>query len=422
MAHQIEDTDTMAYRLSGGLTWHGLGRPVMDDATDMEFFAQSGLAGWDPVEMEAAVVGRRPYDTQAPDRILNGGDKYYQVRKAAGWKAIVRSDNGSVLAYATDDYHSVRNRRIWDFFRKFSDSGQMKLETAGSLCGGKKVWGLAKTQSSFTLPGTTDRTDLYALFSTGHQPGFATMAGLTAVRVVCHNTLDLARGMAGSGKGGDLDKTGEALGCGYFRLSHSAAWSAAQAKLAQGVVENGLAYLQAYEAQANRLYRARVEPVVQRAYLTELFEDVLVERVMAGKYGTVISTAITGDGDKAAAGRRVLDYLAMQDEASDPTRQQDAGKRVLDALTGALNKTEVYNDLRPTTRRLYEMVGHTPGADEVGGTLWDAYNTVTYWADHERGRRAGASVDSSLFGDSRNLKAEALRLAVDYAGRVGVVS
>ena len=56
---------------------------------------------------------------------------------------------------------------------------------------------------------------------------------------------------------------------------------------------------------------------------------------------------------------------------------------------------------------------------QVGGTLWDAYNTVTYWADHERGRRAGAAVDSSLFGDSRNLKAEALQLAVDYAGRVG---
>lgn len=419
MAHRIEETDTMAYRASGGNTWHGLGKPVSDEATDEEFFALSGLAGWDPIEMEAAVVGRRPYDTQAPDRILKGENKYYQVRKDTGWKAIVRSDNGKTIAYATADYHIVRNRQIWDFFRNFSESGQMRMETAGSLCGGKKVWGLAKTQASFTLPGTTDRTDLYALFSTGHEPGFATMAGLTAVRVVCHNTLDLARGMAGSGKGGDLDKMGESLGCGYFRLSHSAQWSDAQARLAQGVVDNGLAYLRAYEAQANLLYRSRVEPVVQRAYLTELFEDVLVGQVMAGKYGTVITTAVTGDGDTAAAGRRVLDYLAMQDEAGDPPRQQDAGKRVLDALVGAVDKPEVHQALRPTTKRLYDMVGHTPGSDQVGGTLWDAYNTVTYWADHERGRNAGASVDSSLFGDSRNLKAQALRLAVDYAGRVG---
>lgn len=56
MAHKIEETDTMAYRASGGVTWHGLGKPVDDNTTDEEFFKASGLAGWDPVEMDASAI------------------------------------------------------------------------------------------------------------------------------------------------------------------------------------------------------------------------------------------------------------------------------------------------------------------------------------------------------------------------------
>lgn len=57
------------------------------------------------------------------------------------------------------------------------------------------------------------------------------------------------------------------------------------------------------------------------------------------------------------------------------------------------------------------------GADIAGvrGTLWGAYNAVTEYLTHHRGRSADARVDSSWFGAGVNLNRRALTVATEFA-------
>ena len=180
MAHKLENDARMAYRVSGGHPWHinetkDLCVGIQDEATDLDLFQASGLAGWKVIRMPLLVQGM------------------HQTRPFNGYKALVRSTDGKELGVCTNDYTPVQNDQIWEFFRKFCSEGGMRLETAGSLCGGKKVWGCAKIAGqSFTINGN-DTTDMYATFSTGHEPSYATQADVTGIRVVCYNTLSMAR-------------------------------------------------------------------------------------------------------------------------------------------------------------------------------------------------------------------------------------
>jgi phage/plasmid-like protein (TIGR03299 family) len=52
----------------------------------------------------------------------------------------------------------------------------------------------------------------------------------------------------------------------------------------------------------------------------------------------------------------------------------------------------------------------------VSGTWWAAYNGVSEWISHERGRNPDSRVNSLWYGDSASLNARALALALDMAG------
>ena len=67
-------------------------------------------------------------------------------------------------------------------------AGDMEMNTAGSLKGGKNVFALAKVKESFSILGE-DQVDSYLLFSNPHEYGKAIDIRFTPVRVVCHNTL-----------------------------------------------------------------------------------------------------------------------------------------------------------------------------------------------------------------------------------------
>jgi hypothetical protein len=52
------------------------------------------------------------------------------------------------------------------------------------------------------------------------------------------------------------------------------------------------------------------------------------------------------------------------------------------------------------------------GAELAPGTMWSAFNAVTEFLTHKRGRTADARVDSQWFGDSAKLTERALDLAL----------
>lgn len=178
--HELEmlkdGTASMAYRESAGKPWHKLGVPVSDDMTPRQIMQAAGL-DW--------TVSK--HDTFAKVLAADGTEEYI----ATGTQALLRDTDNSVLTEVGPGWNPVQNEEAFDFFHKFTESGEMMMDTAGSLQDGRIVWALADLKSGFDLFGG-DRINGYLLFSSFHKYGSATEVRFCAERVVCKNTLTMA--------------------------------------------------------------------------------------------------------------------------------------------------------------------------------------------------------------------------------------
>lgn len=108
------------------------------------------------------------------------------------YKANVRSTDNACLGIVTDRYKIVQNTEAFAFTDAIvgeTEDGVVKYETAGSLCGGKKIWLLAKMPTTKVLD---DEVDPYMFFSNSHDGTGAIKVGMTPIRIVCNNTLNMA--------------------------------------------------------------------------------------------------------------------------------------------------------------------------------------------------------------------------------------
>ena len=66
-------------------------------------------------------------------------------------------------------------------------------------------------------------------------------------------------------------------------------------------------------------------------------------------------------------------------------------------------------------KRALEIVDTQPGAKLHPGTMWNAFNAVTYLTDHELGRSQDSRLASSWYGLNKVKKVKALETALDFA-------
>lgn len=66
-------------------------------------------------------------------------------------------------------------------------------------------------------------------------------------------------------------------------------------------------------------------------------------------------------------------------------------------------------------KRAFEIVDIQPGADLHPGTMWNAFNAVTYMTDHELGRSQDSRLASAWYGLNKVKKVKALESALEYA-------
>lgn len=170
MAHMIE---TMAY--AGEKPWHGLGVEVSNDLTPQQIMQKAGL-DWQVEKVQSFVE-------------FNGN------RMATGQESLIRTTDGKILTNVGPGWNPVQNEEAFSFFTEFVMSGDMEMNTAGSIRGGQRVWALAKVKESFDVFGD-DRVDSYLLFSNPHEYGQAIDVRFTPIRVVCNNTLTMSLGQA----------------------------------------------------------------------------------------------------------------------------------------------------------------------------------------------------------------------------------
>lgn len=166
MAHEITAHDHLV--LHRTKAWHGLGT-IVEDAPSPHQALELARLNWEVHQLPLeACHGQERIDVTS--HVLN-----------------VCSVDARPLGVVGVGYRPVQNRELADFVAALGHDNQVKLESAGSIRGGRRVWFLAKSESIWLNP--QDEVKPYLLVANAHDGTMAVTCLPTTIRVVCSNTL-----------------------------------------------------------------------------------------------------------------------------------------------------------------------------------------------------------------------------------------
>ena len=232
--HEIE---TMAY--TNEEPWHGLGERV-DDTLTPEAMIKAAHLDW---RVEKRAIFYSLPGNPVPTRQVE--DKF----------ALVRTSDSKCLSVVGRRYVPTQNIQAFTFFKEFVEAGDAKMETAGSLLGGRRVWGLANLQESFKL-ADDDEVKGYLLVVSPHEHGKSLVIRFTPIRVVCHNTLTLAIHSPGN----------------EFRMTHHNKFTSFAAKRAKIVLGIAREKMDEFHENAKQLKKMTLNEDDVRRFLAPLFQ------------------------------------------------------------------------------------------------------------------------------------------------------
>lgn len=245
MAHEVE---TMAY--ANEVPWHGLGNRVDQSVTVEEMQKAAGL-DW-TLDAYPLQIGGREGEDDSDNPIV--GSSVNRV-------AHVRSSDGKVMTVSDPRWKAVQPSEVLAFMRDYVEAGAATLETAGSLRGGKVVWGLARLNHEFEV-SKGDVVKGYLLFQTPNEVGKATTIRTTTVRVVCANTMALANK--------------KSFGETNFRQGHMGDFDTTGAKEAVANAHEALRLAESQAKQLNKL-RLSISDATTKVLLPVFFPEVDLE-------------------------------------------------------------------------------------------------------------------------------------------------
>lgn len=334
MAHQLDFTKgKAAIAYTGETPWHTYGTKFNKGFTSEEALEAAGL----DYEVELQELST-PHVT------------------CESHKAIVRTDNNTVLGVVGNNYEPLQNKDAFRFFDALVKDKTALYETAGALKGGRQIWLLAKIQGQIDIL-KNDPINKYFLLTNSHDGLRAVCGRVTPVRVVCDNTLTAAMGK----------RVKEEI-----RIVH------------RGNVANRLEFAGELLAKVGAFYDELSE--VYRKFATVQMKDKQMR--------TYIAEALRPYGG-----------VKTEEEALEIARlQQEEGMSVR-------LQTEVNN--------VMTLVENGRGTDIKGvrGTLWGTYNAITEYVDHHKTPRSGdeGRVQYIGFGTGKMVKDAALRIGMRFA-------
>lgn len=244
MTHELTQTTAGTYEMAyvGETPWHGLGQKLEDGAPIERWVEQAGMA-W--TIRKSAV---QYYADRAQTKLVQHPDQV----------VLTRSDNGAPLGIVSSAYNIVQPFEVLEFFRDLVAGGGFKLETAGTMFGGRRYWALAKIAEA-TVVGW-DKIGGFLLLTTSSDGSFASEARETTVRVVCNNTISLA--------------VAQIPGRHYVKINHRQVFDANAVK---SQLELGAEHFAAFHAYAESLAHARITAAAAEAFVTELLRPGSIE-------------------------------------------------------------------------------------------------------------------------------------------------
>ena len=166
MAHGLMEYDWMLSNKER--PWHGIGTVVQEA----------------PTSDDAIRIAKLDWTVEQFPVFANGNE-------VSGYFANVRSDTNEAFGVVRSRYKVVQNNEAFDFVDGIVQNKHIKAryETAGSLFNGRRIFLLVKLPNKQILG---DDVENYLFFTNSHDGTSALTAGISNVRVVCNNTLQLA--------------------------------------------------------------------------------------------------------------------------------------------------------------------------------------------------------------------------------------
>lgn len=313
--------------------WHNLGLVVEEDVSAWEAYRRMG-----PYEVEL-----RPLWTPGS----NGQPLEVPLR------AVVRKATDGLpdefFGVAGKDYHLItpeQTVKVWD------GALSLPVETIGALQNGETLFITTKLPS---IDVRGDEVWMYLLVVAPFQPGQALEIRITAVRVVCQNTLMAAK-----------RATSE-----LYRIIHD-----------QHVAERyGKWLAEAYQRTA-----------VKAEALAESFELLANHRIWGEDRNYILEAAYP-----------------------DPSRpRENATAEVMNQrmewFEGALENVQ---RMRSAVTELFEGAGAGMGVEACAGTAWGLYNAVAECENYRRGRGDASVAKNVLFGNRGEIEERAFTAALE---------
>ena len=344
MSHEIgtfeyngETLPTICYLEGGPLPWHGLGNVIMAGAPVEEWRTMSGLA----------------YDVELRANCRADGtpiDSSFHI---------ARKDNGAIMGpFVAGQYVPFQTSAALDLAESICREHGFRFDTAGALFEGARGWFQIVAERHAELPGGDIVTDTLVI-TFDHSGTVSAKIISTPVRVVCNNTLSMA----------------VATATDTAAFTHRIPFDADHVVAAIGAgAENFAAFAKLAHAMAGR--------VISDAERLQYFQDVIGGKEKADDSGRVIRSvgvrramAFATGRDFVAEGKAAPDVVRIVDEAIDKASRGSASDAAIVADDIA-NDDAVIN----------------PGHDMASAqsTLWGAFNTVTWLADHKPAKSRGA--------------------------------
>lgn len=338
--------DEMAHELDQN---QATGRKAMFSVKDTPWHREGFVLDVPPKFDEAMVLGGMNYEVKTVPiyvEALDGSGK--MVRSETG-RAIIRTDRPEqeldrVFAVRSDSYVPLQNVDAFSALIPLIDNGTAAIETGGTLRDGRDAWIMARFTINDPVVQEVFGSEIipFALITNNHSGERRAEVALTPVRVVCANTLGMARaGMRFASENRDAIK----------------------------VVHRGDAKVKMIEA-AEELFGGIVERY----------------RLVAEHYRAMKERIVTVDEFVAS----VLDVAAPQPPKVFTPDGQHLTTRGYDAAFEAAE-----------TRRTAITEAWTGGSGHVGDhSAWEAYNGAVQVIDHDAQlfRTRGSRIASMIGG------------------------
>lgn len=359
MAHEFESGFVVREQ-----AWHGLAVVLPDNPTVEDAIVRAGL-DWSVVE----------------------GDLTTQVMTASGvgpvaikgWKALLRDRDNAVLGVVTDTYKPFQNREAFGWFDSLVKDGTCRIETAGSLQGGKKVWVQARYSDDIEVKDG-DRIIPYLLLANGHDGQMSLRIINTPTRVVCWNTMQAA----GAIEDGDREDVNATAAKG-FAISHMG-----DVKAKADAARRAIVAMNTELKMTVDVYRAMTKLPVTEDYVRRLAKEVF-------------------DADYIRAKDLIAKFRLREEHKDVAIREQT--KAAIAELEKLLAKPSGVED------KIVRSFHEGPGHDLAGETAWGAFNAVTDYLDHGVQGNQDKRMSSSWFGNGARKRAKAFNLIAATLGQ-----